>query len=74
MSQFDFDELIERRGSGSYKWDANQREFGNAALLPFWVADMDFAVAPAIREAIAQRLQHPVLGYEERPAAYAEAQ
>ncbi|MGB5246772.1 MAG: PatB family C-S lyase [Woeseia sp.] len=74
MSQFDFDELIERRGSGSYKWDGNQREFGNAALLPFWVADMDFAVAPAIREAIAQRLQHPVLGYEERPAAYAEAQ
>lgn len=63
-----------RRGSNSFKWDANKRLFGEADLLPFWVADMDFAIAPVIQDAIAKRLQHPVLGYEERPAEYAAAQ
>ena len=40
---FDFDRQIERRDSDSYKWDDNERLFGRADLLPFWVADMDFA-------------------------------
>lgn len=71
LTDFNFDQVVPRRCSDSYKWDANKRLFGKADLLPFWVADMDFATAPPILEAIAERLRHPVLGYEERPAEYA---
>ena len=73
MTDLDFDTPVERRGSGSFKWDANRRIFGRDDLLPFWVADMDFATPAPILEAVRKRLAHPVLGYEERPAAYVEA-
>ena len=55
---FSFDEIIDRRGTGCVKWDEDA-----APLIPLWVADMDFAVAPAIQEAIRRRAQHPVFGY-----------
>lgn len=67
---FDFDRQIDRRGSGSYKWDANERLFGNADVLPFWVADMDFATPKPILDAIGIRVEHPVLGYEFRSESY----
>ena len=53
-----FDELIERRGTGCVKWDESKE-----GVIPLWVADMDFAVAPAIQEAIKRRAEHPVFGY-----------
>ena len=56
---YDFDELIERRGTGCVKWD----ESPSPVTIPLWVADMDFAVAPAIREAVRKRAEHPVFGY-----------
>ena len=56
---YDFDKLIERRGTGCVKWD----EMPSPSVIPLWVADMDFAVAPAIQEAIRQRAQHPIFGY-----------
>ncbi|MDZ7643398.1 MAG: aminotransferase class I/II-fold pyridoxal phosphate-dependent enzyme [Woeseiaceae bacterium] len=68
----DLDRLVERRASGSFKWDGTGRLFGRDDLLPFWVADMDFRTPGPILDAIRQRLEHPVLGYEERPAAYTE--
>lgn len=54
-----FDERIDRRGTGCVKWDENPAE----NIIPLWVADMDFAVAPAIQKAIKQRAEHPVFGY-----------
>ncbi len=56
---YDFDTLIERRGTGCVKWD----EAPSQDVIPLWVADMDFAVAPAIQEAILKRAQHPVYAY-----------
>ena len=56
---YDFDELIERHGTGCVKWD----ESPSPITIPLWVADMDFAVAPAIREAVRKRAEHPVFGY-----------
>lgn len=53
-----FDAAIERRASGCLKWNRWAAE-----VLPMWVADMDFAVAPPILDAIRTRLDHPVLGY-----------
>lgn len=65
---YNFDEIINRRGTGSFKWD-EARE----GVLPMWVADMDFAVAPCIQRAIKERAEHPVFGYVSVPAAYYEA-
>ncbi len=69
----EFDRRIDRRGTASYKWDDNARLFGRAELLPFWVADMDFATPAPILEAIRQRSSHPVLGYGIRFDEYYEA-
>lgn len=55
---FDFDKLIERHNTGCVKWDESEE-----GVIPMWVADMDFPVAPAIQEAICRRAQHPVFGY-----------
>lgn len=57
--KYDFDEIIERRGTGSVKWD----ESPSADVIPMWVADMDFKAAPAILEAIRRRAEHGVFGY-----------
>lgn len=54
----DFDELIERRGTGCVKWDENDSD-----IIPLWVADMDFKAAPAIQEAVRKRAEHGVFGY-----------
>ena len=57
--KYDFDKHIERRDTGCVKWD----EMTSPDVIPLWVADMDFAVAPAIQEAIRKRAEHPVFGY-----------
>ncbi len=54
---FDFDTPIERRGTGSIKWDVKEGE------LPMWVADMDFRTAPAVCEAAAKVAAHGIYGY-----------
>ncbi|WP_137178142.1 MalY/PatB family protein [Roseomonas sp. AR75] len=53
-----FDEVIDRRGTGCSKWSRYEPD-----VLPMWVADMDFAVAAPILQALRARLDHPVLGY-----------
>ena len=63
-----FDEKINRRGSGSMKWDHSAE-----GVLPMWVADMDFKTAPCIIEALRKRVDHGVFGYVDVPAAYYEA-
>lgn len=55
---YNFDQCPDRRGTESVKWDLYP------GTLPMWVADMDFAVAPEIREALQKRLDHGVFGYE----------
>ena len=63
MEHYDFDQVIERRGSGALKTDALLERYGDADLQALWVADMDFATPPFIIDAIKRRLDHPVLGY-----------
>ena len=58
---FDFDQEIDRRDTRSAKWD----RYGDRDILPMWVADSDFAVAPEIQRALHQRAEHPVFGYTE---------
>lgn len=68
--QYDFDRLVERRGTGALKTDALKKVFGKDGLLPMWVADMDFETPPFIVEALRQRLEHPVFGYTIEPLEY----
>ena len=70
---FDFNTPIDRRASGSYKWDEPVAEGAPADFIPLWVADMDFQAAPAIRRALADRVAHGVFGYTQVTDAYYEA-
>jgi len=65
----DFDTVIPRDGTASLKWD----RYAGRDVLPFWVADMDFQVAPVIQEALLERIQHPIYGYTLPPTGLAEA-
>ncbi|MDF0479023.1 PatB family C-S lyase [Vagococcus sp. PNs007] len=58
-----FDEIIERRGTGSVKYDGLEMLYGDADLLPMWVADMDFKVPEEVTKALVERAQHGVFGY-----------
>lgn len=75
---YNFDERIERRGTGCVKWDSvpvtpSTGGGQGEALIPLWVADMDFAVAPAIQEAVRRRAEHPIYGYNIVEDDYYEA-
>jgi len=64
----DFCSTVERRGTGAAKWDLIPE-----GRLPFWVADMEFAVAPEITRALHARAEHPVFGYTLPPESLFEA-
>ncbi len=71
--EYDFDKVIQRKGTDCVKWDLAGTLFQSEDLLPMWVADMDFEVPPFIREAISDRNTHPILGYTYRPSRFFEA-
>lgn len=66
MARFNFDEIINRRHTNSYKWDSAEGD----DVLPMWVADMDFRTAPVVAEALRKRVDHGVFGYTKVPEAY----
>lgn len=53
---YNFDEIINRHGTDSVKWDAVESRWGRNDLIPMWVADMDFRTAPFVIEALKKRL------------------
>lgn len=73
MTQYNFDEIIERRGTDCFKWDALQAMYGRADLTPMWVADMDFRSPDFVMEAIRHRCDHEVLGYTMPSEGYWQA-
>jgi cysteine-S-conjugate beta-lyase len=60
---FDFDAPVNRRGTGSLKWEA----CAGRDILPMWVADMDFASPPPVIDALLRRVKHGVFGYAVAP-------
>ena len=70
--KYDFDEIIDRRGTNDVKHSLLEKAFGRADVLPLWVADMDFATPPFILDAMRRRLDHPILGYTSLPEGYWE--
>jgi cystathionine beta-lyase len=67
--KYDFDEIVPRRNTNSYKWDSTADE----NILPLWVADMDFQTSPAIIRAFEQKAKHGIFGYTKVPQAYYDA-
>ncbi|KIL42588.1 MalY/PatB family protein [Jeotgalibacillus soli] len=68
-----FDQVINRKGTHSVKWDMTNTVFGEDDLLPMWVADMDFPPPGAVMEALEERLRHPPFGYTYVPDSTGEA-
>jgi len=70
---YDFTHSPDRSRTHSLKWENVHQDPTKEAVLPFWVADMDFAVLPAVQQALADRIANPVYGYTNLPAAYFQA-
>lgn len=60
---YNFDEIINRIGTNSLKWDSIKNKYKQENLLPMWVADMDFKIAPEIAYAVIERANHMTYGY-----------
>jgi cysteine-S-conjugate beta-lyase len=67
FDHFGFDEVIDRTPTQSIKWHAYE-----ADVLPMWVADMDFCSPPAVMQALRERIEHGIFGYEGHPSALRE--
>ena len=65
--QYDFDQVVDRRGTHAAKWDVAGHE------LPMWIADMDFLTAPEIIAAVRDRASHGIYGYTDVPEAWYDA-
>ena len=73
MEQYNFDEIINRKGTDCFKWDALQAMYGRGDVTPMWVADMDFRSPDFVMEAIRKRCDHEVLGYTMPSEGYWQA-
>lgn len=66
IRKYDFDEVIDRRGSGCIKYDAIKKK----DVIPMWIADMDFATPDFVLDAMRKRMDNPVFGYAKIPDNY----
>lgn len=71
--RYDFDKIVDRRGSGAIMTDCLKERYGREDLLPLWIADMNFETPEPVRQALEQRLAHQVYGYSVAPNSYWEA-
>lgn len=67
---YNFDKIIDRKGSDDLKHEVLQERYGDASLLPLWVADMDFETPQFITDALRRRLDHSLFGYTVMPKNY----
>ncbi|MDE6370345.1 MAG: cystathionine beta-lyase, partial [Duncaniella sp.] len=70
ITMYDFDKIIDRRGTGALKLEVLGERYGDPDLLPLWVADMDFETPHFITDALRRRLDHSLFGYTVEPADY----
>ena len=70
---YDFDEVLDRSGNRSSKYDERMQKFGRADVMPLWVADMDFRTAQPIIDALKAKAEEGIWGYTSRPDSYFEA-
>lgn len=70
---YDFDKVIQRRGTNSVKFDLAEERGYPADVLPMWVADMDFQAPPCVQEALNAAIAHGIFGYTALDARYVDA-
>ena len=70
---YNFDHVLNRRGTYSSKWDNVGARIGNPNALPMWVADMDFQSPQPVIEAVRRRAESGIYGYAYLPAAFKDA-
>jgi cysteine-S-conjugate beta-lyase len=70
---YDFDEIIPRQGTDCVKYDLREAFFGDATVLPMWVADMDFRTPDFVVDAVKRRATHEIYGYSIRGAGWHNA-
>lgn len=61
--QYDFDRLIDRKGSDAIKVDNLELVFGRDDLIPMWVADMDFETPSFVKDSVLCQAENGVWGY-----------
>jgi cysteine-S-conjugate beta-lyase len=71
--KYNFDEVIFRHGTSSYKYDLREKFFKSPDVIPLWVADMDFRTPSFVMEAIRERANHEILGYSFHPDSQYES-
>lgn len=71
--KYDFGKSVDRYGTNSLKYDFSRERGMPDGILPLWVADMDFKVAPCITKALQQRVDHGIYGYSDIKDDYFEA-
>lgn len=67
---YNFDEIIDRSGNHSAKYDERMKKFGTDDVIPLWIADMDFRTAQPIIDALTRRAQEGLWGYTNRHDGY----
>lgn len=70
---FDFDEVVDRKGTNCAKWDTIEAKNKPKDVLPMWVADMDFKSPKEIENALVKRIKQGVYGYSFAPDEYFDA-
>ena len=69
----DFNKIIDRNNTKATKLELRKLLFKTEDVIPLWVADMDFAVADEIQDALKKRLEHPIFGYTYQNAEFFDA-
>ena len=71
--KYNFDEIIDRRGTDCLKYDFGMKRKGRDDLLPMWVADMDFRLPDKILAELHKRIDHGIFGYTDPLDDYYDA-
>ena len=71
--KYNFDEIVDRSGNRSAKYDERIKKFGTADVIPLWIADMDFRTAQPIIDACKAKAEEGIWGYTTRPDSYFQA-
>lgn len=70
---YDFDQVIDRKNTGSLKYDFHEKRGKAPDLLPLWVADMDFQLPQEVLDAMKARVDHGIFGYTQLMPPYYQA-
>lgn len=71
--KYNFDEIVDRKGSYSAKYDELEKNYGRSDIIPMWIADMDFVCPKSVVDACVKRAEHGIFGYVSKPDSYKEA-